>query len=48
MLKQGETPVIHSDIGRQYRKFSWINMMNDNDLIISISKKGCSPNNLAF
>ena len=38
-------PIIHSDRGCHYRWPGWISLTNDNKLIRSMSKKGCSPDN---
>lgn len=43
----GETPIVHSDRGNHYRWPGWINLMTQNGLIRSMSKKGCSPDNAA-
>ena len=43
----GETPIIHSDRGGHYRWPDWIHLTIDNNLIRSMSKKGCSPDNSA-
>jgi len=42
-----ETPIVHSDRGGHYRWPDWINLMTKNNLIRSMSKKGCSPDNSA-
>ena len=46
-LNENEKPIIHSDRGGHYRWPEWIELMNDNNLIRSMSKKGCSPDNSA-
>ena len=46
-LKDGEHPVVHSDRGCHYRWPGWIQRMDDNNLIRSMSRKGCSPDNSA-
>lgn len=46
-LKEGEHPIVHSDRGCHYRWPGWIQRMDDNHLIRSMSKKGCSPDNSA-
>ena len=46
-LKTYEKPIVHSDRGAHYRWPSWISKMNENQLIRSMSKKGCSPDNSA-
>ena len=44
-LKPDEHPIVHSDRGGHYRWPSWINRMEKAELIRSMSKKGCSPDN---
>lgn len=46
-LKSYEHPIIHSDRGCHYRSLGWIKCMESADLIRSMSKKGCSPDNSA-
>lgn len=46
-LKEGEHPIVHSDRGGQYRWQGWIQRTDDNGLIRTMSKKGCSPDNSA-
>lgn len=46
-LKDGEHPIVHSDRGCHYRWPGWIQRMDDNNLIRSMSRKGCSPDNSA-
>ena len=46
-LKSGEKPIVHSDRGVHYRWPGWINLMECNGLIRSMSMKGCSPDNSA-
>ncbi|GGE14077.1 hypothetical protein GCM10007275_06590 [Jeotgalicoccus coquinae] len=46
-LQEGERPVIHTDRGAHYRWHGWIDRMDSHDLIRSMSKKGCSPDNTA-
>ena len=46
-LGVGEHPVIHSDRGCQYRWPGWIERMEKANLIRSMSKKGCTPDNSA-
>ena len=46
-LKDGEKPVIHSDRGCHYRWPEWIRICKDNNLMRSMSAKGCSPDNAA-
>ena len=42
-----ETPIVHSDRGGHYRCPDWIALMTEHNLIRSMSKKGCSPDNSA-
>ena len=46
-LNENEKPIIHSDRGAHYRWPEWIKLMEENSLIRSMSKKGCSPDNSA-
>lgn len=46
-LKEDEHPIVHSDRGCHYRWPGWIQRMEKNHLIRSMSKKGCSPDNSA-
>ena len=46
-LHENEKPIIHSDRGAHYRWPEWIKLMDENSLIRSMSKKGCSPDNSA-
>lgn len=46
-LSENENPLVHSDRGCHYRWPGWIELMNNNGLIRSMSKKGCSPDNSA-
>lgn len=46
-LKDGEHPIVHSDRGCHYRWPGWIQRMDDNNLIRSMSRKGCSADNSA-
>lgn len=43
----GENAVIHSDRGFHYRVQSWIDIVENNNCLRSMSKKGCSPDNSA-
>ena len=43
----GLKPIIHSDRGCHYRWPGWIQITEDNGLVRSMSKKGCSPDNSA-
>lgn len=47
MLSSEEKPIVHSDRGVHYRWPGWINRMEENGFIRSMSKKGCSPDNSA-
>lgn len=47
-LTDGETPIIHSDRGCHYRWPGWLRVCQDNGLVRSMSKKGCSPDNSAM
>lgn len=47
LLSVGEKPIIHSDRGVHYRWPGWIDRMEKNVFIRSMSKKGCSPDNSA-
>ena len=44
-LRLEEHPILHSDRGGHYRWPSWIDKMEKAQLIRSMSKKGCSPDN---
>ncbi len=46
-LRQGEHPVIHTDRGCHYRWEGWINRMEVSQLVRSMSRKACSPDNSA-
>lgn len=46
-LRPNEKPVVHSDRGCHYRWPEWISIIESNGLKISMSKKGCSPDNAA-
>lgn len=46
-LPQGTHPIIHSDRGSHYRWPGWIKRMKSAQLVRSMSKKGCSPDNAA-
>ena len=47
LLKDREHPIIHSDRGGHYRWPGWIERTEKYNLIRSMSKKGCSPDNSA-
>ncbi|MEO6351879.1 MAG: IS3 family transposase [Burkholderiaceae bacterium] len=42
-----DRPVVHSDRGAHYRWPGWLTRMRDANLIRSMSRKGCSPDNAA-
>ena len=44
-LGEGDHPKIHSDRGCHYRWPGWIKICNENGLVRSMSRKGCSPDN---
>lgn len=44
---RGERPVVHSDRGGHYRWPGWLTRIADANLIRSMSRKGCSPDNAA-
>lgn len=46
-LSDDEKPIVHSDRGSHYRWPEWIELMDSNGLVRSMSKKGCSPDNSA-
>lgn len=46
-LGEQDHPVIHSDRGCHYRWPGWIERMEKNGLVRSMSQKGCSPDNAA-
>jgi len=46
-LKDGEHPLVHTDRGSHYRWPGWIERMGKAQLVRSMSKKGCSPDNSA-
>lgn len=46
-LKDGEHPIVNSDRDCHYRWPGWIQRMYDNNLIRSMSRKGCFPDNSA-
>ncbi len=45
-LHDGEYPIIHTDRGCHYRWPGWLERTEKASLVRSMSKKGCSPNNL--
>lgn len=42
-LNEGDHPEIHSDRGCHYRWPGWIGICDENGLVRSMSRKGCSP-----
>ena len=46
-LNEDEKPIVHSDRGCHYRWPGWIERIKKAELIRSMSKKGCSPDNAA-
>ena len=44
-LGEGDHPKIHPDRGRHYRWPGWIRICDENGLVRSMSRKGCSPDN---
>lgn len=46
-LPPGKRPTVHSDRGVHCRWDGWIDLMKKHDLIRSMSRKGCSPDNSA-
>ena len=44
-LGEGDHPEIHSDRGCHYRWPGWIRICDENGLVRSMSRKGCSPDN---
>lgn len=47
-LDDGGRTVIHSDRGSHYRWPEWVSICEENGLVRSMSKKGCSPDNSAM
>jgi len=46
-LKAGERLVVHPDRGAHYRWPGWLSRMEEANLLISMSKKGCTADNSA-
>jgi len=46
-LNAGERPIVHSDRGGHYRWPGWLTRMEEANLLRSMSKKGCTPDNAA-
>jgi putative transposase len=42
-----DKPIVHSDRGGHYRWPGWLNRMSDANLVRSMSRKACSPDNAA-
>jgi transposase InsO family protein/transposase-like protein len=47
-LRAGKHPVIHTDRGCHYRWPGWIAICDENELVRSMSRKACSPDNSAM
>ena len=47
-LKRGERPILHTDHGVHYQWPGWIKICDQNEIIRSMSRKGCSPDNAAM
>lgn len=47
ILQKDEQPIVHTYRGAHYRWQGWIDRMDNNNLIRSMSMKGCSPDNAA-
>ena len=47
-LKRGEKPILHTDHGVHYQWPGWIKICDQNEIIRSMSRKGCSPDNAAM
>ena len=46
-LKKTDSVILHSDRGGHYRWNNWINITKENNIIRSMSKKGCTGDNAA-
>lgn len=46
-LEDGDVPILHSDCGCHYRWPGWISICAANNIVRSMSKKACSPDNAA-
>jgi len=44
-LKEGERPLVHSDMGHHYQRSVYTSKLEEHGLVQSMSKKGCSPDN---
>ncbi len=47
MANCNDRPIVHSDRGAHYRWPGWLSRIGDANLIRSMSRKGCSPDNAA-
>jgi transposase InsO family protein len=47
MSSSSSRPVVHSDRGAHYRWPGWLTRIREANLIRSMSRKGCSPDNAA-
>ena len=47
-LGEGDHPKIHSDRGCHYRWPGWIRICDENGLVRSMSRKGCSPDAVSY
>ncbi|MEB0114741.1 IS3 family transposase [Variovorax sp. RTB1] len=47
VMDNADRPVVHSDRGGHYRWPDWLSRMSDANLIRSMSRKACSPDNAA-
>ena len=47
-LSPDEHPVVHNDRGCHYRWSGWVTICEENGLVRSMSRKGCSPDNSAM
>jgi transposase InsO family protein/transposase-like protein len=47
VANSNDRPVVHSDRGAHYRWPGWLSRISDANLIRSMSRKGCSPDNAA-
>lgn len=45
--QSNDRPIVHSDRGAHYRWPGWLSRISDANLIRSMSRKGCSPDNAA-
>lgn len=47
-LKKNEFSILHTDRGYHYNWTEWINLLKEDKISRSMSKKGCSSNNSAY